>query len=87
MNGGVTLQRSEDSTVYTNDAYEARDADERRLSVAKQEESSDTPHPVEEDENSPSSLRSLYRSATDQDGVHASLQAPWTVCQAAWTIK
>ena len=59
------MQRSEDSTVYTNDAFETRDADERRPSLAKKEGNSETPDAIEEFDMPPTSFGSLYRSAID----------------------
>ncbi len=65
----MALQRSEDSTVYTNDAFETRDADERRPSLIKKEGTSEAQDAVEEVDMPPSSFGSLYRSAIDQDAV------------------
>ncbi len=65
----MALQRSDDSTVYTNDAFETRDANERRPSLIKKEGTSETPDAVEEVDMPPSSFGSLYRSAIVQDAV------------------
>jgi hypothetical protein len=56
----MTLQRSDDSTVYSNDAFKEGEAGAPRLSFAhinvslKAENGADVP---------PASFRSLYRSA------------------------
>lgn len=56
----MTLQRSEDSTVYNNEAFEEGEAGAARLSIAQK---SVAVEPESEAEVLPSSFRSLYRSA------------------------